>query len=143
MQHTTTSHHHHHLPPPPPPPITTTTSHHLHHLPSPPPPPTTSTTSHHHQCGLEASGGVGLLGFNSAEWFISYFGCIMGGGLATGIYSTNCPEACHYVLHNAHCNVAVVENQQQLDKILKVLLLMWCCCCCGVVVCVVAVLLLW
>lgn len=72
------------------------------------------------KCGLDESNGVGLLGFNSPEWFISYFATIFAGGLATGIYTTNCPEACFYVLNNAKCNVAVVENDLQLQKILKV-----------------------
>ncbi len=41
-------------------------------------------------------------------------------GLATGIYTTNNPEACQYVAHNCKANVIVVEDQTQLDKILQV-----------------------
>lgn len=41
-------------------------------------------------------------------------------GLATGIYTTNSAEACQYVAHNARCNVIVVENDHQLQKILSV-----------------------
>ncbi len=41
-------------------------------------------------------------------------------GLSTGIYTTNSPEACHYVAHEAMCNIIVVENEIQLQKILKV-----------------------
>ncbi|MED6272780.1 Long-chain-fatty-acid--CoA ligase acsbg2 [Characodon lateralis] len=70
--------------------------------------------------GLERFHGVGILGFNSPEWFISDIGCIFAGGLATGIYTTNSPEACHYVAANCEANVLVVENQKQLEKILKV-----------------------
>ncbi|KTG01631.1 hypothetical protein cypCar_00047494, partial [Cyprinus carpio] len=40
-------------------------------------------------------------------------------GLATGIYTTNSPEACHYVAHNCEANVLVVENNKQLIKILQ------------------------
>jgi hypothetical protein len=29
------------------------------------------------------------------EWFFSYMGAMMAGGLAAGIYVTNGPEACH------------------------------------------------
>uniref|UniRef100_A0A8C4I8K7 long-chain-fatty-acid--CoA ligase n=1 Tax=Dicentrarchus labrax TaxID=13489 RepID=A0A8C4I8K7_DICLA len=70
--------------------------------------------------GLERYHGVGILGFNSPEWFISDVGCIFAGGLATGIYTTNSPEACQYVADNCQANVLVVENQKQLEKILQV-----------------------
>ncbi|KAL2092811.1 hypothetical protein ACEWY4_012609 [Coilia grayii] len=70
--------------------------------------------------GLERYHGVGILGFNSPEWFIADIGCIMAGGLATGIYTTNSPEACQYVAHNCEANVLIVENQKQLIKILQV-----------------------
>ncbi|XP_056233184.1 long-chain-fatty-acid--CoA ligase ACSBG2-like isoform X2 [Seriola aureovittata] len=70
--------------------------------------------------GLERYHGVGILGFNSPEWFISDVGCILAGGLAAGIYTTNSPEACQYVAANCEANILVVENQKQLDKILQV-----------------------
>ncbi|KAM3611025.1 uncharacterized protein V6R79_012660 [Siganus canaliculatus] len=70
--------------------------------------------------GLERYHGVGILGFNSPEWVISDVGCIFAGGLATGIYTTNSPEACQYVAASSKANILVVENQMQLNKILKV-----------------------
>ncbi|KAL7836678.1 hypothetical protein AOLI_G00279620 [Acnodon oligacanthus] len=70
--------------------------------------------------GLERFHGVGILGFNSPEWFIADVACIMAGGLATGIYTTNSPEACQYVAHSSKANVVVVENNKQLVKILQV-----------------------
>ncbi|XP_071769507.1 long-chain-fatty-acid--CoA ligase ACSBG2 isoform X1 [Centroberyx gerrardi] len=70
--------------------------------------------------GLERYHGVGILGFNSAEWFISDIGAILAGGFAVGIYTTNSPEACQYVAENCKANVIVVENHKQLQKILQV-----------------------
>ncbi|XP_035203967.1 long-chain-fatty-acid--CoA ligase ACSBG2 isoform X1 [Oxyura jamaicensis] len=70
--------------------------------------------------GLERFHGVCLLGFNSPEWFIADIGAILAGGLAVGIYTTNSPEACHYVAENSSANVVVVENHKQLQKILEV-----------------------
>ncbi|XP_069482841.1 long-chain-fatty-acid--CoA ligase ACSBG2-like isoform X2 [Ambystoma mexicanum] len=70
--------------------------------------------------GLEPFHGVGILGFNSAEWFIADIGAIMAGGLAVGIYATSSPEACQYVAANCEANVLVVENHQQLVKILEI-----------------------
>ena len=44
----------------------------------------------------------------------------LGRGLATGIYTTNSPEACQYVAEKCRASVIVVENNQQLQKILQV-----------------------
>lgn len=41
-------------------------------------------------------------------------------GIVTGIYTTNSPEACHYIAHDCRANIVVVENQKQLDKIIQV-----------------------
>ncbi|XP_071387557.1 long-chain-fatty-acid--CoA ligase ACSBG1 [Centroberyx affinis] len=70
--------------------------------------------------GLERFHGVAILGFNTAEWFFSAIGAIMAGGIMTGIYATNSPEACHYVASDSKANIIVVENQKQLDKILQI-----------------------
>lgn len=70
--------------------------------------------------GLEPHHGVGIIGFNSPEWFISDLASIFAGGFATGIYTTNNPDACYYVAENAKCNVVVVENDQQLEKFLQI-----------------------
>uniref|UniRef100_A0A8C9VXM2 long-chain-fatty-acid--CoA ligase n=1 Tax=Scleropages formosus TaxID=113540 RepID=A0A8C9VXM2_SCLFO len=70
--------------------------------------------------GLERYHGVGILGFNSPEWLIADIGCIMAGGLAVGIYTTNSPEACQYVADHCEANIVVVEDHKQLVKILKV-----------------------
>nr|XP_011748693.1 long-chain-fatty-acid--CoA ligase ACSBG2 [Macaca nemestrina] len=70
--------------------------------------------------GLERFHGVGILGFNSAEWFITAVGAILAGGLCVGIYATNSAEACQYVITHAKVNILLVENDQQLQKILSV-----------------------
>ncbi|XP_051484655.1 long-chain-fatty-acid--CoA ligase ACSBG1 isoform X3 [Apus apus] len=70
--------------------------------------------------GLERFHSVGILGFNSPEWFISAVGAVFAGGIVTGIYTTNSPEACHYIAHDSKTNIMVVENQKQLDKIMQI-----------------------
>ncbi|NWU98284.1 ACBG2 ligase, partial [Upupa epops] len=72
------------------------------------------------QLGLERFHGVCILGFNSVEWFVADIGAILAGGFAVGIYTTNSPDACHYVAENCKANVLVVENHKQLQKILEV-----------------------
>ncbi|KAM6350662.1 LOW QUALITY PROTEIN: long-chain-fatty-acid--CoA ligase ACSBG1 [Alca torda] len=70
--------------------------------------------------GLERFHSVAILGFNSPEWFISAVGAVFAGGIATGIYATNSPEACHYIAHDSKTNIMVVENQKQLEKITQI-----------------------
>ncbi|XP_077188292.1 long-chain-fatty-acid--CoA ligase ACSBG2 isoform X2 [Paroedura picta] len=70
--------------------------------------------------GLERFHGVCILGFNSVEWFLADIGAILAGGFAVGIYTTNSPEACQYVMANCQANIVVVENDKQLQKILEV-----------------------
>ena len=59
----------------------------------------------------------------SCAWFI--LTCNYFRGLAVGIYTTNSPEACHFVAENCEANVIIVENKNQLQKILKVSKLVW------------------
>lgn len=54
------------------------------------------------------------------DMLISVVVVLSGSGFATGIYTTNNAEACHYVAENAQCNIVVVENDQQLQKFLQV-----------------------
>ncbi|XP_065843145.1 long-chain-fatty-acid--CoA ligase ACSBG2-like [Oscarella lobularis] len=68
--------------------------------------------------GLEPFHGVGILGFNSPEWFMSLVGGILAGGLGTGIYTTNSPDACRHILEDSKANIVVVENDKQMQKIL-------------------------
>ncbi|EGR28339.1 hypothetical protein IMG5_177990 [Ichthyophthirius multifiliis] len=64
---------------------------------------------------------VNILGYNSPEWVISFYGSIFGFYLPVGVYTTNQAEACQYVAENSDCEVAVVENEQNLQKYLKVI----------------------
>jgi long-chain-fatty-acid--CoA ligase ACSBG len=41
-------------------------------------------------------------------------------GFATGIYTTNSPDACYYCALSSHANIIVVEDKKQLDKILTI-----------------------
>ncbi|KAM4893371.1 long-chain-fatty-acid--CoA ligase ACSBG1-like isoform 1-T1 [Sylvia borin] len=70
--------------------------------------------------GLERFHSVAILGFNSPEWFISAVGAVFAGGIVTGIYTTNSPEACHYIAHDSKTDIMVVENQKQLEKIMQI-----------------------
>ena len=49
-----------------------------------------------------------------------YYVVIVFSGLACGVYATNSAEACKYIAEDCKVSIAVVEDQKQLDKFLKV-----------------------
>lgn len=70
--------------------------------------------------GLEPYHGVCILGFNSPEWFIGDLAAVFAGGFAAGIYTTNSPEACEHCARNCEAQIWLVEDQKQLEKVLKI-----------------------
>lgn len=70
--------------------------------------------------GLEAHNSVGILAFNSPEWFYSELGAIHAGGIVAGIYTTNSPESVYHVLHSSHANIVVVDDSKQMEKIRQI-----------------------
>jgi long-chain-fatty-acid--CoA ligase ACSBG len=46
-------------------------------------------------------------------------GAIMAGGFSVGIYTTNSSDACKYIADNCKANIIVVEDDKQLEKVLK------------------------
>mmetsp|Transcript_15461 Transcript_15461/g.31305 ORF Transcript_15461/g.31305 Transcript_15461/m.31305 type:complete len:484 (-) Transcript_15461:12-1463(-) len=61
---------------------------------------------------------VAILGSNSVEWVVADVGCILAGGIATGIYPTSSAEVAAYVVNNCHAACIVVEGDL-LHKILE------------------------
>jgi len=42
-------------------------------------------------------------------------------GVSTGLYTNSSPEDCHYFLEHSKAQIAVVENDYQMRKILLVM----------------------
>ncbi len=70
--------------------------------------------------GVEPGQNVAILGFNRPEWVIFDLACMMIGGAPAGIYTTNSPHECKYIVENSESSVILVENQSQWDKIAEV-----------------------
>ncbi|UCG86019.1 MAG: AMP-binding protein [Gemmatimonadota bacterium] len=70
--------------------------------------------------GLEPGQGVVIMGYNQPEWFVSDLAAIAAQGLPAGIYTTSTAEQCHYIADHAEATVAVVENQDYLEKFLRI-----------------------
>lgn len=81
---------------------------------------------YYHECRLFAKALIKLdvqahhvtniIGFNSPEWFLSLVGSLMAGCIGAGIYSTNGPEACYYIIKHSHAEILALENNKQLAK---------------------------
>jgi len=72
------------------------------------------------ELGLEPNRTVAVLGNNSPEWFSCAVGAVFAGGLVTGVYTTNTAEAVAYQLKHSRANIAVVDSEAQLEKLLSV-----------------------
>ncbi|PSN55892.1 Long-chain-fatty-acid--CoA ligase ACSBG2 [Blattella germanica] len=70
--------------------------------------------------GLQRYHSVCIVGCNSPEWYFSSLGAIYAGGFSAGMYPTNTADACKYCADKCKANIIVVEDNEQLNKILKI-----------------------
>jgi long-subunit acyl-CoA synthetase (AMP-forming) len=61
-----------------------------------------------------------ILSYNRPEWHIADIAIQHLGGCVVGIYLTNSPSQCQYIIGHAEAAVLFVENRDQLAKILEV-----------------------
>ena len=61
-----------------------------------------------------------ILSYNRPEWHVADLGIAHLGGCVVGIYLTNSPSQCQYILEHAEAPIVFVENRDQLTKILSV-----------------------
>lgn len=71
------------------------------------------------QLKVTEKSSVAIMGFNSPEWAIAFTGGVMHNCVATGIYSTNTPDACLYQAEHSEAEVVVVETIEMLNRFLK------------------------
>ncbi len=70
--------------------------------------------------GVQPGQNVCILGFNTAEWVIFDLAGMLIGGAAAGIYATNSPVECQYIIEHAEASVVLVEDDKQWAKIAQV-----------------------
>lgn len=66
--------------------------------------------------GASPRSSVNVIGFNTPQWGISFYGAIAADYVAAGVYTTNKPDACEHVAVNSDAEIIVLENKQQLAK---------------------------
>lgn len=70
--------------------------------------------------GVEPGQCVSIIGENIPEWLFTDLGTQSIGCITVGIYTTNSPEECQYILEHSQSRVFIVENEEQLDKALTI-----------------------
>jgi long-subunit acyl-CoA synthetase (AMP-forming) len=70
--------------------------------------------------GFKHGERAAILSYNRPEWHIADLAIQHTGGTVVGIYLTNSPSQCQYILEHAEARVMFVENREQLAKILEV-----------------------
>ncbi len=61
-----------------------------------------------------------IIGNNCPEWFFADMGVVCIGGVSVGIYATDSADQVAHLAKDCGCRVCFVEDEEQLDKILRV-----------------------
>ncbi|MFQ5555235.1 MAG: AMP-dependent synthetase/ligase, partial [Acidimicrobiia bacterium] len=70
--------------------------------------------------GVEVGDKVNILGFNRPEWVIMDVAAIAVGAVPAGIYTTNSPHECKYIIGHSEAPLILIEDEGQWDKIVQV-----------------------
>ena len=70
--------------------------------------------------GVQPGESVSLLGENRPEWVISDVGIQMACAVTAAIYATNASDGVRYVIDHSDSRIILLENAEQLDKVLEV-----------------------
>lgn len=62
---------------------------------------------------------MSLLSKNRPAWHVADMACLSIGGATAPVYATNSPEQVAYIVEHSDTKIAVVEDLDQLDKVLK------------------------
>jgi len=74
-----------------------------------------------HFIGVDSRKAVNIMGFNSPEWAIAYFGSMMHNNVVSGVYTTNGADACQYQAEHSEAQVIVVETINHLKIYMSII----------------------
>ena len=66
------------------------------------------------ELGVPGRKAVNIMGFNSPEWAIAFYGSIFHNNIVSGVYITNGPDACRYQARHSDAQVIVCDTLEQL-----------------------------
>ena len=70
--------------------------------------------------GLKEGDRVLIVGDNAPQWYYAYLATQAVHGVAVGAYSDLTPKEIHYLAENSEAAYAIVQDQEQVDKLLQV-----------------------
>lgn len=70
--------------------------------------------------GMRRGDKLAIIGDNRPEWLYAEFAAQALGGVSVGVYQDSVAEEVKYVLQGAEARMIVVEDQEQVDKILEI-----------------------
>lgn len=70
--------------------------------------------------GMMPKNTVSILSGNRPEWVFSDLAILSGGGIPVSIYASNLPQDVGYIIGHSESKIVVVENEEQLNKVLSV-----------------------
>ncbi len=70
--------------------------------------------------GVNKGDAVNILGFNTPDWVIMDVAAMAVGAVPAGIYATNSPNECAYILNHSEAPVLLIEDETQWAKIEQV-----------------------
>ncbi len=68
--------------------------------------------------GVEPGRPVSIFGTNQPEWVVFDVAAMAVGAMPAGIYPTNTPDECAYVINHSESPVVLVQNAERLGRIL-------------------------
>ncbi len=71
-----------------------------------------------HALGVKRGDHVSIIGENKPEWLYSALGVMAIGATFVGVYTTNPPAECEYVVGHSESAVYICEDEEQFDKAL-------------------------
>ena len=60
--------------------------------------------------GMAAKDVVVVMGFNTPQWMLAFYGACMAGGVVAGSYPTNNKETCEYLANDCGAKIAMAES---------------------------------
>lgn len=70
--------------------------------------------------GLKKGECVSIIGDNCHQWVVADLGIQCAGGISVGIYATSAAPQVEYVLNDSESRFLFAENEEQLDKFLRI-----------------------
>jgi len=70
--------------------------------------------------GVEPGDKVNIVSYSCYRWVLTDMGIMSAGGVTVGIYQSNLPKDCRYIIDHSDAVVVFVQDNEQLDKVLGI-----------------------